>query len=123
MAGSGYGCTWGDCGNQVAYIITILTQGETVSLCAEHYAPGLIPVLAGELGVDAHRFYAEVERFLKYEEKRAAKELAAAQAAAAEHDQAGVDDQADDDQAGNDPTMQDPYEPEPENYAGPDVAS
>lgn len=83
MAEQGYGCIWGDCATQVTVIITTLTNGASVSLCGEHYGPGMIPLLAAELGVDPGDFYAEVERYLKREQKKADKALADARAAEA----------------------------------------
>lgn len=82
MAASGYGCEWGDCTRPVAVLITNMTNGGTVSLCAEDYGPGLIPILASELGVDPQALYAHIEKFLKVEARKAEKELEAARAAA-----------------------------------------
>lgn len=88
MAGAGYGCEWGDCTRPVAHLLTDMRTGATVSLCEEDYGPGLIPILASELGVDAQALYTHIEKFLKAEAKKAEKELEAARAAAAEQDQA-----------------------------------
>lgn len=82
MAEMGYGCVFGDCTSQVAHIITDISNGATVSLCGEHYAPGLIPLLAAELGVDPGDFYANIERYLARQAKKAEAELAKVQAAA-----------------------------------------
>lgn len=83
MAETGYGCVFGDCTQQVAHIITDITNGASVSLCAEHYGPGMIPLLAAELGIEPMVFYADVERILAREAKKAAKAVADAQAAQA----------------------------------------
>lgn len=83
MAEAGYGCVFGDCPKQFTQMITNITNGATVTLCEEHYAPGLIPILASELGVDPGDFYAVVERYLKRQQSKADKDLADAQAAAA----------------------------------------
>lgn len=87
MAAAGYGCEWGDCKRPVAHLLTDMRTGATVSLCEEDYGPGLIPILANELGVDAQSLYSHVEKFLKSEAKKAEKELEAAKAAAAEEHQ------------------------------------
>lgn len=86
MAEAGYGCVFGDCTQQVAHIITDITNGASVSLCQEHYGPGMIPLLGAELGVEPMVFYADVERILAREAKKAAKQLADAQAAQAAKD-------------------------------------
>lgn len=83
MAEQGYGCIWGDCTSKVDVIITDLTNGASVSLCMEHYGPGLIPILAGQLGVDPTDLYAAIERFLDREAKKTAKALADARTAEA----------------------------------------
>lgn len=80
MAETGYGCVFGDCTSPIDHILTTLSTGASVSLCAEHYAPGLIPLLAAELGVDPGDFYGHVERYLARETKKAEKALADAQA-------------------------------------------
>lgn len=115
MAEAGYGCVFGDCPKQFAHMITNITNGATVTLCDDHYAPGLIPLLAAELGVDPGDFYATVERYIKRQQAKADKDLADAQAATAvkgsqapaaspdDHQAPGNDDdddhQADDHQA------------------------
>jgi hypothetical protein len=87
-------CDWeGDGPHPRNHIITTLNPFSAVELCDDHYGPGLIPLLAGELGVDPGPFYANVERYLKAEQKRADKALAAAQAA--EANQTGGEVQAD----------------------------
>lgn len=83
MAEAGYGCVFGDCKAQFQHMITNISNGATVTLCDEHYAPGLIPLLAGALDVDFGGLYTVVERFVKRESAKAEKELADAQAAAA----------------------------------------
>lgn len=94
MAG-GYGCEFGDCQSQVNHLVTTLNPASTISLCNEHYAPGLIPLLAADLGVDPGKFYASIEQFIKRAAAAAVKDAARAAAAA---EAAGDDDrQADDD--------------------------
>lgn len=83
MAEQGYGCIFGDCTSQIDHIITTISSGASVSVCAEHYAPALIPLLAAELGVDPGEFYSYVEKYIARENKKAEKALADAQAAAA----------------------------------------
>lgn len=65
------------------HILTTLSPPATVELCDEHYGPGMIPLLASELGVDPGDFYANVERFIAREIKKADRALADAQAAEA----------------------------------------
>lgn len=81
MAEPGNGCIFGDCATQFTRLITNITNGSTVAVCDEHYAPALIPLLAAELGVDPGDFYAMVERYLKRQQAKADKDLASAQAA------------------------------------------
>lgn len=81
MADMGYGCVFGDCRQQVNHLITTISPPSSVSLCDEHYAPGLIPLLAAELGVDPGDFYTNTERFLDREAKKAERAVADAQAA------------------------------------------
>ena len=83
MAATGWGCEFGDCPLQPTHLITTITNGATVALCDEHYAPGLIPLLAAELGVDPGDFYVNIERYLKRQATKADKDLADAQAAPA----------------------------------------
>jgi hypothetical protein len=89
MAEQGYGCIWGDCAQPVAVIITTLTNGASVSLCGEHYGPGMIPLLAAELGVDPGDFYANVEGYLKRAQKKADKALADARSGDADQGSQG----------------------------------
>lgn len=80
---SGYACEFQDGPpHSAVWLHTNMETGVSIALCAEHNAPGLIPLVATELGADPMRLYAAVEAHLKREEKQAAKELAAAQAAA-----------------------------------------
>lgn len=65
------------------HIITRLSPPASVELCDEHYGPGLIPLLADELGVEPGPFYAHVEKYLKREAIKADRALADAQAGAA----------------------------------------
>lgn len=83
MAEAGYGCVFGDCPAQFNHMITTITPAATVTLCDDHYPAGLIPLLAAELGVDPGDFYANVERYLMSQAKKAEKDLANAQAATA----------------------------------------
>lgn len=110
MAEAGYGCVFGDCPKQFQYMITDITNGSTVTLCEEHYPPGLIPLLAAALGVDPGKFYEMIEKYIKRQATQADRELASAQAATAVKSskapaaspnggQGDDDDQADDDQA------------------------
>jgi len=113
MAASGFGCEFGDCPLGPTHLITTITNGATVALCDDHYGPGLIPLLASELGVDPGDFYSQVERYLKRQAAKADKDLADAQAAKSakgskapaespDRGQDPDDDQAGDDQAGDD---------------------
>lgn len=91
------------------HILTTLSPPATVELCDEHYGPGLIPLLAAELGVDPGPFYTNVERYLARESKKAGKAVADAQAAEA--------DQADGPPVGDSATPSDDDLPEPNFYA------
>lgn len=94
MAEMGYGCVFGDCTAQPNHMITTISPASTISTCDEHYAPALIPLLAAELGVDPGQFYANTERFLDREAKKAERALAEAQAAEAAKGSQGPADQA-----------------------------
>ena len=63
------------------WILTRLYPPTTVELCDEHVSPGLIGLLAADLGVEFADLYAAIERFLTREAKKADKALADAQAA------------------------------------------
>lgn len=77
-------CDW-DTGTPHArnHILTTLSPPATVELCDEHYGPGMIPLVAAELGVDPGDFYGNIERFIARETKKADRALADAQAAEA----------------------------------------
>lgn len=73
------GLTCEFCGGQhpVAALFTSLANGDTLTMCAEDISVALIPLLAGNLGVDPQRFYDSVKRFVDREAAREAKETAA----------------------------------------------
>lgn len=83
MAEHGYGCEFGDCTAQPVHLLTDTRNGATVSLCDEHYPPGIIPLLAAALGVEPMEFYAHIEKYLTAQAKKAERDLAKAQAAQA----------------------------------------
>lgn len=56
MAGE-YGCEFCNGANPVEWLLTNLAAGRTLSACADDFPVALIPVLAGELGVDADGLY------------------------------------------------------------------
>lgn len=113
-------CDW-DTGNPHArnHIITTLNPPASVELCDEHYGPGLIPLLAAELGLEPGPFYAHVEKYTKREAAKADRALSDAQAAeAAEGSQgpaAGDDDGRQPGPEGNDDSMADII---PEDWSG-----
>lgn len=76
-------CDWGETPHPRNHIITTLNPPASVELCDEHYGPGLIPLLAAELGLEPGEFYAQVERIIKREAGKAERALADAQAAEA----------------------------------------
>lgn len=104
MAEMGYGCVFGDCTTAPNHLITTINPSATVTLCDEHYAPGLIPLLAAELGVDPGDFYANVERYVNRKAKDAERALADAQAHEAAKGSQGPpsDDHGGDGQGGDD---------------------
>lgn len=65
------------------HILTTLSPPASVELCDQHYGPGMIPLLAAELGVEPGPFYAYIEKYLKRETAKADRALADAQAAQA----------------------------------------
>lgn len=79
-------CDWGDTPHARNHIITTLQPPSTIELCDQDYAPGLIPLLAANLGVDPQALYTVIEKFLAREARKADKELADVQAAAAAED-------------------------------------
>lgn len=70
---NGYGCNFCDEPRPVVWLITSLANGETLACCAEDFPVALIPLLAGELGVDPDKFYDVVKRFVDREAAKAAK--------------------------------------------------
>lgn len=70
-------CDWGDTPHARNVIITTLRPPSTIELCDDHYAPGLIPLLAANLGVDVGKLYAAIERFVAKAAKDADKEALA----------------------------------------------
>lgn len=94
MSGPGYGCALGDESHPVNWLITRLKPASTLSLCDEDFAPGLIHVLATDLGTDPERLYAAIERHVDREKARQDKEAAKAAAAAVDAAPAGPDEPA-----------------------------
>lgn len=85
------------------HILTTLNPPASVELCDDHYGPGLIPLLAAELGVEPGPFYAHVEKYLKREAAKADRALADAQAVeAVEGSQGSSPADTDDHQADED---------------------
>lgn len=80
---SGYPCDYDGCGTSAAVLLTDMGQGNTLGACPDHLALMLIPVVAGNLGVEFPGLYAAVEKHVKAEAKKAERELAAARAAEA----------------------------------------
>lgn len=76
-------CDFGDPRHPRTWILTRLSPPVTIELCDEHIAPGLVPLLANELGIDFETLYAGIEKILKAEAKRADKALAQAEASEA----------------------------------------
>lgn len=76
-------CDFGEEQHGRNWILTRLSPPTTIELCDEHIGPGLIPLLAFELGVDFDRLYTGIQKILERESKLTAKELAAAEAAEA----------------------------------------
>lgn len=70
----------------VVVIMTSLETGFTMASCREDLPVGLVGSLATELGVDASKLYANIERFVKRQQDEAAKaaKVYAAELAAAE---------------------------------------
>lgn len=77
-------CDFDDPAHGRNWILTRLNPPVTVELCDEHLAPGMIGLLAADLGVEYADLYTAIEKFLAREAKKAEKDLAAAQAAEAE---------------------------------------
>lgn len=75
---AGYGCAREECANKVNWIITRISPPGTISACDEDMPMFVIPLLAGELGVDPGKFYDSVKRFTDREAARLAKAAAAA---------------------------------------------
>lgn len=92
MAGAGVPCQWGDNPHSAVHLITNIETGTVVGLCEDHFAPGLIPVLAFNLGVDASELYKAIEKFVAAETKKAALAADAARAAAEQDGQGGDHD-------------------------------
>lgn len=65
------------------HILTTLSPPVTIELCDDHYAAGLIPLLAADLGLDPSEFYAYIEKYVKREAAKAAREQEALETAEA----------------------------------------
>jgi hypothetical protein len=78
------------------WIITRLSPPITTEVCDEHLAPGLVYLLAADLGVDGNEFYDGVQKLVKRLADKADKQLEAAQAAEAEAAQAAQAESAQD---------------------------
>lgn len=71
---SGIPCTFGDDHPPAAVLMTWLETGATVNMCPDDLAPGLINILATDLGVEPLAFYESVKRYVDRAAKKAAKE-------------------------------------------------
>lgn len=74
-------CDFTDDRHQRNWMITRIDPPHTLELCDEHLAPGLIPILASELGLEFDVLYAGIEKIVKREAAKAEKALALAEAA------------------------------------------
>lgn len=111
-------CDWGEIPHARNHILTTLSPPASVELCDEHYGPGLIPLLAAELGLDPGDFYSQVERIIKREAAKADRALADAQAAEAAKGSQGPAPADDDDHQGDGPAPN-MYEADNPVYATP----
>lgn len=110
MSYGGLICEFCNGQHPVIMLVTNLSSGDTLTICAEDVSVALVPLLAGNLGVDPQRFYDAVKRFVDREaarEAKAAQEVEAAIDATALEDerlggdtegQAGDSNQADEDE-------------------------
>lgn len=87
-------CDLGDVPHVRTWIITHLSPPVTIELCDEHFPPGLVGLLAADLGVEMPGLYTAIERFIGREAKKAAADLAAAQAAEQDLAAAGENSEA-----------------------------
>lgn len=71
----GYECQLHDGQANATIIVTWLANGATLSVCPDCFAPGMINVLAVDLGVDPTKFYDHVKRFVDKAARDAAKEV------------------------------------------------
>lgn len=69
---SGIPCTFGDDHPPAAVLMTWLETGATVNMCPDDLAPGLINILATDLGVDPMPFYESIKRYVDRAAKKAA---------------------------------------------------
>lgn len=76
-------CDLGETPHARNWILTRLNPVLTVELCDEDFVPGIIGLLAAELGVEYGIVYGQLERMLARELKKADRDLADAQAAEA----------------------------------------
>lgn len=90
MAGE-YGCASDTCQRTPNWLITHLNPPATLSVCDEDAPVFLIPILAGELGVDAQRLYDTIKRFTDREATREAKQAAEASVITPDEASAGTD--------------------------------
>lgn len=71
---SGIPCTFGEDHPPAAVLMTWLDSGATINMCPDDLAPGLINILATDLGVDPMPFYESVKRYVDRQAKKAAKD-------------------------------------------------
>lgn len=83
----GYECALGDSTHDVQSLFTSLRTGQTLAVCDDCMPIALVGQLAGLLGVDMDALYANIERFVDREAKKAAK---AVEAAAKQDAEAGL---------------------------------
>lgn len=71
---SGIPCTFDENHAPAAVLITWLETGATINLCPDDVAPGLINILATDLGIEPLPFYENVKRYVDRMAKKAAKD-------------------------------------------------
>lgn len=119
MTAPGYGCEY--CGGEhpVNWLITHLNPAMTVSVCDEDFPVAMLPIIAGELGVDPGEFYQMVSEWVNARAEAEAAEQAAADEAIeqAELDELAAAEAAQDPTSAPGPAGAEPSTPAPGSAA------
>lgn len=70
---SGYMCDFHEDQHGARFIFMDAATGASISWCPDAFPPGILPILAAELGVEPVPFYEHVRKYVDREAKKAAR--------------------------------------------------